>query len=76
MANATKVPNYIIKEATALRNALNDVAKHADNISNWVSERTDYDGSDFFNEYELDNPYEFDIDDVISALRDMVQEQD
>lgn len=76
MANATKVPYYIYKEFMALNNALGDVAKHAQKITDWVDERTDYEGSDFFNEYQLDNAYEFNARDAYHALWDMVQGQE
>lgn len=56
---AKQVPAYIKEEARKLNNALVSVRKHASAIEKWVDEQTNVDGSDFFYDNKLDNPYEF-----------------
>lgn len=70
---AKRVPEYIKEEARRLNNALAAVSKHASTIEEWVDKNTDVDSFDFFCDNKLDNPYEFNLADVLAALEAAVE---
>lgn len=65
-----KVPAYIIKHVEALAKAHAAIDTHSQAIEEWVVKQGE-DGDDFFYDYALDKPYEFDAQLVISALEKM-----
>lgn len=70
-----QVPAYIKKEIIALQNALNAVAKHADNLEKYAAKHIGDDmAQDFFHECSLDNPYEFDAEAAYSTIEDIIND--
>ena len=62
-------PKYIINKAKALNKALVQVARLAEELEDWVEKQdTDIDAYDFFLDNHLDNPYEFNLAELLESL--------
>lgn len=63
-------PKHIQEKAIQLNKALCRVAKLADEVSDWA-ENHGADLDDFWYENRLDNPYEFNLADLLDALDEL-----
>ena len=64
-------PKRIIKKAEQLERALNAVDRLSAELEEWYASKTDdVQAMEFFCDYRLDIPYEFNLQDVLEALNE------
>lgn len=68
-------PKRIIKKAEQLERALNAVNRLSTELEEWYASKTDeYAAMEFFCDYRLDIPYEFNLQDVLAALDEVADQ--
>lgn len=68
-------PKRIVKKAEQLERALNAVDRLSAELEEWYASKTDeYVAMEFFCDYRLDIPYEFNLQDVLEALDEVADQ--